>query len=371
MLNMQTEPNISRYLHSKGIRMGLPVSGTFELTPRCNFDCKMCYVHLTAEEQRKRGPELSCDQWLSLASDARDAGMVFLLLTGGEPLVRPDFPKLLSELKKMGLFVSINSNGSMITKEMLDFFREDPPARFNITLYGGSNETYERLCGRPAFDAVVGNIRALLEIGIPVKLNCSLTPYNGADLDQIAATAEALQVPLQTATYMFPPIRRDETMIGCGDRFTSEEAAENALHWDQIRFTEEQFAARAERMAMGLSTPEGDSDCEGAPGEGIRCRAGRASFWINWQGMMTPCGMMTEPAFCVLEDGFAAAWEKTKAAAAAIRLPSACASCKYKHACHACAAMCMSETGRFDGRPCYVCTMTQKHVELTLKAAKK
>ena len=178
-------PKLLDYFHARGKRFGLPIAGNFELTARCNFNCKMCYVHLSEEEQRRRGKELSADEWLAAAEKARDAGMVFLLLTGGEPLVRQDFRYLLAELKKMGLMVSINSNGSLINDDWIEFFKSEPPIRFNITLYGAGNEAYERLCGRPVFDKVVNNIRALKEIGIGVKLNVSLTRYNAEDMAKI------------------------------------------------------------------------------------------------------------------------------------------------------------------------------------------
>ena len=58
-----TEPRLSAYLHTRACRAGTPLAGNFELTARCNFDCKMCYVHLTAEEQRRRGRELTADEW--------------------------------------------------------------------------------------------------------------------------------------------------------------------------------------------------------------------------------------------------------------------------------------------------------------------
>ena len=79
---------------------------------------------------------------------------------------------------------------------------------------------------------------------------------------------------------------------------------------------------------------------------------------------MTPCGMMTEPQASVGQLGFAKAWEETKAAAAAIRLPGECAVCPHKDACHACAAMCVSETGHFDGKPEYVCRMTEETLRI-------
>ena len=76
-----TEPRLSTYLHARACRTGTPLAGNFELTARCNFNCKMCYVHLTAEEQQRRGRELTADQWLAIADQARSRGMLFLLLT--------------------------------------------------------------------------------------------------------------------------------------------------------------------------------------------------------------------------------------------------------------------------------------------------
>ena len=361
-----TEPRLSGYLHAKACRSGTPLAGNFELTPRCNFDCRMCYVHLTAEEQRRRGRELSTDEWLEIADAARRRGMLFLLLTGGEPLVRSDFRELLTGLKQMGLLVSVNSNGSLIDREWLDFFRHEPPFRFNITLYGAGNAAYERLCGRPAFDTVAANIRALRELGIDVKINVSLTPYNAEDMEQIYTAAKELGAPVQLASYMFPPVRRDEKMIGKNDRFTAAEAARYAVCWDRMRFSDEEFRRRADAMRQGLSLPAEEA-CEGMPGEGVSCRAGRSAFWLDWQGNMTPCGMMTQPAASVLQLGFDRAWDDVRNATAEIRLPGACRGCAYRHACHACAAMCVTETGRFDGRPDYVCAMTKEIVRRTLE----
>ena len=238
------EPRLSAYLHARACAKGIPLAGTFELTARCNFNCRMCYVHLTPEEQRRRGAELTADEWLAIAEQARSQGMLFLLLTGGEPLIRVDFRYLLTELKKMGLMVSINSNASLIDDDWLDFFRHEPPSRMNITLYGGCNETYERLCGRPMYD--VHNIRALKALGIGVKLNASMTPYNVDDMDAIYAIATELGTPVQMASYMFPPVRRDEHATGSNDRFTFQEAAACSVRWDRLRFSDEMFCQRAD-----------------------------------------------------------------------------------------------------------------------------
>lgn len=89
------------------------------------------------------------------------------------------------------------------------------------------------------------------------------------------------------------------------------------MRWDRLRLPPEQFQERARAMKQGLALPSEEESCEGTPGEGVSCRAGRSAFWINWQGGMTPCGMMTQPLVSVPELGFARAWEETKAATGA------------------------------------------------------
>lgn len=83
-------PKLLDYFHARGKRFGLPIAGNFELTARCDFNCKMCHVHLTEAEQRRRGRELAAQEWIALGEAAKRAGTVFLLLTGGEPFLRPD-----------------------------------------------------------------------------------------------------------------------------------------------------------------------------------------------------------------------------------------------------------------------------------------
>lgn len=364
MKNANTEPYLSTYLHQKGRRMGLPIAGNFELTARCNFNCPMCYVHQTGEQLAKSGKqELTAGQWLAIAQEARDMGMIFVLLTGGEPMVRKDFFEIYDGMKKMGLLISINSNGSMLKGEILERFLQDPPFRFNISLYGGSNETYARMCGLPMYDQVKENIRALRAAGVQVSLNLSITPYNCEDLERIYADAVELGVNVKASSYMYPPIRLKDDTFGCGNRLTAGEAARYSVKWDTLRFTEEQFAIRAQNMEKRIA--DAQDGCPVETDSGVRCRAGSTSFWIAWDGKMMPCGMMTYPVVHPVETGFAAAWQRIREETAKIRLPGACDSCEYQELCGVCAAVCVTETGRFDGVPGYICEKTKEQVRLT------
>jgi sulfatase maturation enzyme AslB (radical SAM superfamily) len=241
MRKKQTEPYISTYLHAKGRQMGLPIAGNFELTARCNFDCPMCYVHLSESDAKAQGKELTAQQWLQIAKDACDKGMVFVLLTGGEPFVRKDFFEILHGMQDLGLYVSINSNGSMLSGRILEQLLERPPFRMNISLYGGCNETYEAMCGKPAYAQVKENIRALRQAGVEGSINLSITPYNQQDLEKIHADATELGVNVRASSYMYPSVRVNGGQFGCGNRLSPEEAAVCGVRWDLLRFSKEEF----------------------------------------------------------------------------------------------------------------------------------
>ena len=360
MQKKSTEPVLSAYLHNKGRRLGLPIAGNFELTARCNFNCPMCYVHMTQEQVDAAGKELTAQQWLDIAREARDRGMVFALLTGGEPLIRKDFFEIYRGMKELGLLVSINSNGSMIKGKILERFLEEPPARFNISLYGGSNETYAAMCGLPAYDQVKENIRTLRKAGVDVSLNLSITPHNQQDLERIYADAVELDVNVRATSYMYPPIRINGEQYGCGNRLTPAQAAACSVRWDQLRFPPEEFAHRAEHM-HNFEATENDG-CPVEEGEGVKCRAGSTAFWLTWDGQMRPCGMMPGPTAYPLKTGFGPAWDYIRQETAAIRTPAKCETCKYQPVCAVCAAVCVTETGRFDGVPEHMCRLTEETV---------
>ena len=79
----------SQLLFAKAGSRGVPLSGTFELTPRCNLDCRMCYIHRRENDAAALRGEASAAEWLALAEECCREGTLLLLLTGGEPLLRP------------------------------------------------------------------------------------------------------------------------------------------------------------------------------------------------------------------------------------------------------------------------------------------
>ncbi len=357
------EAPITEYLHRKAARLLSPLSGTFEVTPVCNMSCRMCYVRMTKKEQEAIRPLRTAEEWLRLGEAAKERGMLYLLLTGGEPFSRPDFREIMEGLHRMGLLISINSNATLIDENTVNWLREVPPVRMNITLYGASDETYARLCRNPAgFTQVTRAIHLLKDEGIPIKINCSVTPYNAADLEDIFAFCDREQLILQATSYMFPPLRRDASMVGQNDRFTPEEAAEYSAKIEYLSNGRERFLEHVANDAVEGLPADQDSDCQEIEGEGIHCRAGKCSFWVTWDGRLLPCGMLPgRDSADVFEIGFDQAWRRATQEAAAIRLPAKCTNCKNKEICRPCAASVLTETGSYCNVPEYRCRMARAY----------
>ena len=341
---------LTDFLFAKADMNKIPLAGSFELTPRCTLDCKMCYIHRKSSDKSAIAEEKDTKFWIDLATKARDAGMLILLLTGGEPLLRSDFDEIYKECKKLGLLVSVNTNATLLNEDKIRLFTEYPPQKINITLYGSSPETYGKLCGNAsAYQKVTDSIRRLKEAGIIVKLNYSITPDNVDDIPAVTAFAKELDIPVKAASYMFSPVRT------CGETFrlTPEEAAKAKLDWQRNTFGDEELK---KLISESETVPEAnDISCS----QRINCRAGLSTFWVTWKGEMTLCGMMSGPNIPI--NDFGETWKKICEERERIFLPKKCSTCSLRKKCDMCAAVSIAETGRSDEVPPYACQKAHEY----------
>lgn len=364
---MPREPISASRLFRKAGKLGIPLHGAFELTPVCNMSCEMCYVRKTMPEVQAAGGLLSADQWYEMGIQAQNAGLLYLLLTGGEPFTFPGFFELYNKLKSLGLMIAINSNATLLDEEKIRQLAANKPYRMQITLYGGSNETYDRLChNSKGFDQVIHALDLLKKYNVHFKLNATMTPANIGDLEEIYRIADEYNAYVQATPYMFPPVRRDEEMIGQGFRFTPEEAGSYIAKIDRLRYDEEILQKRIQSLNSSVKerTSLEDEECGRSPYEPMGCRAGRSSFWLNWQGHMTACGMQNAPCTYPFRDGFLSAWNEVRERTAKVRLPVKCSLCKNRAACMVCGAVVYCENGSINNEaPEYVCKMTQSYLD--------
>lgn len=331
------------------------ISGSLELLPLCNMNCDMCYIRLSHEEMQRQGRLHTAQEWLDLAREMYQAGVLFLMLTGGEPLIFPDFKWLYVSLLEMGMIVTINTNGTLIDEEWAAFFGKHKPRRINVTLYGANEQVYQSLCHYPGgFARVLKGIRLLRENGVEVKVNGSTVKENYDDRFEIPHIAKELGAAVHTDSYMYPATRERRFPFDEQARLDPVTAAHVRVEMMKIENTPQDFCRKAlDMLYLATHTPPGEEK----PGK-MKCRAGKCSFTINWQGMMRPCVMLTEPSIPVFEKGFKESWRILTENVEEICLSSKCSRCPLREVCNTCAACALHESGRYDGVPEYACRYT-------------
>ena len=343
---------VERMLLDQAKRTRTPANGSIELLPLCNMNCDMCYVRLSKKEMEAKGRLRTADEWLEVGRQMKDAGVLFLLLTGGEPVLYPDFRRLYLELRKMGMIITINTNGTLIDEDLAEFFGKYKPRRVNITLYGADEDAYTNLCHYPGgYEKTLQGIRLLRENDVDVKVSSSLAQSNKSDLDRLLDIGETLGIPVWVDTYMMPATRERDLPYNMQVRLEPEEAAREGIRAMKRVLGPELFPQYVRQSVERADHPE---PAEAKPGH-MSCMAGQCSFTINWQGEMRPCVILTEPAISVFEVGFEAAWKYIVEETHKILLNEKCSTCHMRHLCRTCAASALLETGSYDGVPDYMC----------------
>jgi radical SAM protein with 4Fe4S-binding SPASM domain len=163
------------------------VSFDLELTARCNNNCRHCYINLPVNHKKAKEKELSVEEIKEIAEQAVSLGALWCLITGGEPLLRPDFENIYLTLKKLGLLVSVFTNATLIKEEHIALFRKYPPRDIEVTIYGVTQDTYERVTRKPgSFNAFMHGLDRLFKSDIKVRLKAMALRSNLDELPQIA-----------------------------------------------------------------------------------------------------------------------------------------------------------------------------------------
>jgi radical SAM protein with 4Fe4S-binding SPASM domain len=165
----------------------IPFFGSMEVTFRCNLHCAHCYI----PGKGKNTEELNTGELCLLIDEFAKEGLLWLHITGGEPLLREDFKDIYLHAKHKGIIPVLFTNGTLITPELADMFAEFPPISTEITIYGASRRTYERVTGVPgSFDRCIQGIDLLRERGLKLKLKTMLMTLNENELYDMQAFAE-------------------------------------------------------------------------------------------------------------------------------------------------------------------------------------
>lgn len=334
--------------NAKARRERVPLSGSIELTRRCNLRCIHCYVGGAA---RGGALELGTGAVLALIDEACAAGCLHLLITGGEPLLREDFAEVYRHAKLRGLLVTVFTNGTLIDEPTLDLFAELPPHLVEVSLYGASPRTCERITGvAGSCERCLRGVRGLLARKVRVGLKTVLMTENLGELDAIRKIADDLGVRFRFDAEIFP------RLDGAADPLR--------LRVPPARVPREELRERGKRRQWVRHFER----TRGAPVTDslYACGAGVTGFHVSAAGTLQPCLMVGRIGHDLSAGGFGVGWREVVGRISEQKVggESACPGCEKRHLCGYCPGLFALESGSERVRSAYVCAIGEERYRI-------
>jgi len=323
----------SKRLHDKAAGKRIPIKGSIELTARCNLNCSHCYINLPADNKDAIESELSRKELYYLLDQIVNEGCLWLLITGGEPFIRPDLIDIYTYAKKKGLLVSLFTNGTFVTPSVADHLAKYPPFVVEITLYGSTKETYERVTGvTGSYERCMRGIELLLERKIPLKLKTMVLTINRHEIQEIKSYSEGLGID-----FRFDPILNLRLNGDHGPakfRISPEEVVKLEMADEKMMKAWQNICERS------LGPPHRKEYL-------YRCGAGKGMFHVDPYGKLSACMMSRAPNFDLRQGTFHKGWHdfmpKVRAQKWLQKAP--CKSCDIIFLCGQCPGIAQNETG--------------------------
>jgi PqqA peptide cyclase len=168
-----------------------PYTLVAELSYRCPLHCPYCSNPVDIGGDRWRA-ELETEHWTRVFREARALGVVQLALTGGEPMVRRDLDELVSAARDAGLYSTLVTAGTTLTRERAARLREMGLDHVQVSIQSPDPAENDRIAGVRSFEKKLAAARAARALGFPLTINCVLHRQNLDRIEEILALAEQL-----------------------------------------------------------------------------------------------------------------------------------------------------------------------------------
>ena len=292
-----------------------------------------------------RNQELTEEEYFAILTELADMGVIWLLFTGGEIFARKDFLEIYSFANRKGFLITLFTNGILINQKIVDYLRQFPPFEIEITLYGRTRETYEKLTQLPgSYDRCMRGIGLLLEHGLPLKLKTVATSVNRHEISEMKAFAEhELGVEFKFDGMINPRI--DCSAAPLAVRLTPEEVVALELHWPKIA------AEHKKGLATSLASPRVPSDTVYSCGGGVN------GFALDPTGKMSICVLSHQDTYDVRAGSIREGWGQflLKVRQRKLRKFSKCVNCQIHSACGMCPANGELENGDAESPVDFLC----------------
>lgn len=332
-----------------GVR--IPISGSIEVTARCNMKCAHCYINRPVDDQNAQSCESSQGELKHIIDEIVEEGCLWLLLTGGEPFIRSDFLDIYTYAKKKGLLITLFTNGTTITPRIADHLAEWRPFKIEITLYGRTKETYERVTGIPgSYERCIRGIELLLERKLPLGLKSMIMTLNMHEVWDMKAYAESLEVD-----FRFDPllnVRVDGGRQPTEYRIPAEEVVSLDVADEKRMIEWRKFNDKF------FGTPL-------RPEYLYQCSAGVNAFNIDASGRLSVCEMARVPAYDLCKGTFSEGWQDFLPQVLAQRWSkeTPCKGCSLISMCGQCPGWAQMENGDLEAPVEYLCQISHLRAE--------
>jgi radical SAM protein with 4Fe4S-binding SPASM domain len=279
-----------------------------------------------------------------------DAGCLFLILTGGDPLVRPDFPEIYRHARQRGMIITLFTNGTLLTARVADLLADSPPHIIDITLYGATAATYEMVTRVPgSYARLRAGIDLLLERGLPLSLKTVLLTINRHELPEIRAFAEKFGGKFRYDALIWP--RLDGNRAPLAYQVSLQEMialdfqdSERKQEWVSLDDRSGGQMVRAEHV--------------------YSCGAGKNTFHVDHAGRLSGCMMARRPAYDLLQMSFQEGWENVGALRHEKRqFDTPCRTCTLGDLCNQCPALSQVVQGDDETPVEFVCELAHLRAE--------
>jgi radical SAM protein with 4Fe4S-binding SPASM domain len=340
----------------KPISLYAPFLVVWDFTHRCNLACKHCYSNSGVVNES----ELTTKEALAVVDQLADAGVTALALSGGEPLTRKDFFKVARHAAERGLYVSVATNGTLLTKENVRKLKHAKVNYLDVSIDGASAKTHDEFRGvQGTFDKAMAGLKNCVEADLCVCIATTVSKTNMAELPAIIDLAEEMQAERFTYFNFIPtgrgkayydqdlsPLEREKVMryllnrmsSGCKTTIltTAPQLARVALQCQGPSGTGEVTMSMAHLQTVKITKKAVPlADFIGG------CGAGRLYCSISPQGDVYPCVFLPVRVGNLKTEKFQDVWLKAplfNAFRNRSNLKGACGRCYYKFICGGCRA---------------------------------
>jgi radical SAM protein with 4Fe4S-binding SPASM domain len=341
-----------------GIRKPLSIYAPFlvvwDFTHKCNLSCKHCYSNSGVASEA----ELSTEEALEVVDQLADFGVTALAFSGGEPLSRKDFFEVATHAAKRGLYVSVATNGTLLTKENVNKLKQAKINYVEVSIDGATAKTHDAFRGVPgAFDKAVTGLKTCVEANLCACIATTATKSNLTEMPGILDLAE--EIGAERFTYFnFIPTGRGKQHY---DQDLSPEEREKLMRYllDRMskgyKVTILTTAPQLARVALQCQGPGDEATMSMAHMQTVKvskkavpladfiggCGAGRLYCSLSPQGDVHPCVFFPVNVGNLKKEKFGDVWLNSKLFNAfrnRENLKGACGTCSYKYICGGCRA---------------------------------